>query len=475
MTMKTIRDQKIMNSTKKRTFVSYLTNLFLSDDFFTRNYVIIISLFSSIIIFIYCSFTAAPSFAGLPGEYWQKSFTFISGGKFSLDNYSGTTTGYIFPLMLLVSAKASTALFGSIYTGFYLLQSLLLGFLITMAGPYLFCSHIGKKRILFGSVLCVMFFSVFWRGLITMPFPDITALFFLTAGLAVSRHIPSFKSNIMKFMASFMIGIFFYSAANIKFLYLIPALAGSAIFLFLNKKDLKILPMLIIAAIIGWQIASLPQTAINKKFNIKSSMPIYSTSPLEITISQKIIDGKEYMRFEQAQPPDTSLYHFFDKAGFNFKITETSFKSILSAVSKYPGHFAAIYTRHFFNLMSPLYPGIFVTNGHGNIYLFFTLNALLVLYFIFSLLASTGSSNIPTHTFLISIPFIIAAASAIPLRPASQLFLPLFAIMYFYVSFNSTPSATLKFSKTKPFIYSSLSLLFLAVWFSIINSNYYGG
>lgn len=408
--------------------------------------------------------------------YWNLSAAFVIDGKFSFENFPDTYRGYVYPFAIYVFSWIGN-IFGNPRLGFMIFNSAVSS--LGICSLYLIFGKIdSKKRQIYGTIGLSFLLLYFFKDLVLYPLSDIPAFSFFVLGCYF------FKSNETKtdFRRIIFAGMCIYAAYNTRTIYLYPS-----IFLILwiifnllkNKSGMKKIVILMLSTLIGITIVALPQVSINQKYYGINSPKVmteqYSSGEGNLFIKQ-LEWGLTYCKYEtyvgENNQYSSPALKFEDRTGLqiikNENFNPTSIFEFLKLYMKYPLDIIGIYSKHVVSYLTPIYRDVYVFDLYAekgillifNIFLFFTAAIYLAQK---KIINAIDKKKLPWLVVLL-LPCILI----IPGAPETRFFIPLYLLLYIYLSYFVNYNEYFRILKTNPVKYIILFVITVAVWTSIV-------
>lgn len=403
----------------------------------------------AVIFFVSYAICLIVSKNGFPydaGDYWERGKQLINPNLIS-DGFRG----YIFPLFLGICDFIGGAGFWRIANSF--LISVCFVFFV----PELFdikdkCSGMVniKMMAVYG------FFVFFFFGLLAYPLSDFPAMSVCILACCLKNRIFYEQKTLkcgMIFLLSLLLGACLYWMYNIRTIYLFSAvyLVFSIVYNFYKSGGAIKTKLLSVSGLLaGFLLSSLPQAYGNWQRTGKASFAVQT----ENLMSRQLYWGLLYQRYDTyigTQVEFPQIY-FIDDVGTRILDIEglsansPSLRQYVLLCLKYPFEIIGIYIRHIINILTPLWPDIYVTDLERNIFII-SISAFTCFFLFVYIYICDGFQN--RKLFCRFIPLLIPVLFIIPGAVEVRYFAALYLMVIGMLCFNTDWRKVMAFIKKK--------------------------
>lgn len=307
--------------------------------------------------------------------------------------------GYLLPLIFSLAKKAEVILGGDMY-GYRILSSFVFAILHTYVFKEISKLVIGDEveenqvRLYFAGGISGILSFVFFRGLYIYALSDIYAFTFLLLAIIVeSKLIKSDSMYVAKrIVLSLVLGFLLYGMYNIRTIYLFVSVALfiTLIICCLRKNMLKNIYSVPLS-FVGSYLGAIPMIRLNEKL-LGTKSWLVPTDGLMLFQLQTGITTNRYATFVGDSSEFTAAGMFYyDSIGQHILEMEqietvSSISQLVKLFFKYPLDFIGMYTRHFLNILYPIYPNQYIKSIRSDksalLFLFFAILVLFVAFLV---------------------------------------------------------------------------------------------
>ena len=373
--------------------------------------------------------------------YWIKADPVFENG-FDLMRFPNTFRGYLFPVLVGIFKN----LFHGVW-GWRIIAALSAGFTFAFSLPFIISGRrIKSYKEVLRTVLSFLFFMWVWGNFMQYPLSDFCAAAFLMSGVALLKSVNAEHFSPQTLLRGFGSGMLLYAAYNTRAAFLYGAAFALIVFGMWNRKHLKLVLFVLMAALAGGFLTALPQCLINQQyigaFSPKVHTEAYSEDEKDLQTVQAftgIRRGRRetYAGDEQLHYPQASVL-FNDPVGLeiirrrNLSYEKFSLSTVVKLFFEFPLDMMGIYTRHLISLMTPMYRQVYVDNLYQDKGLLASVSVLLWLIAGFGVLGQLKRKKSLPNLFWI---FAVCLPSFLQLfgNPEIRFFLPVYLLCYTYV------------------------------------------
>lgn len=410
--------------------------------------------------------------------YYKASQTFISEGQFSLLSYVDSLRGYFFPFLLyLFTALGDMA---GIRHGMAILaaNSLMAAFVFAVVLPSLFQN---TKRHIVYSLISVLVFLIYWQDLIYYPLSDFFAFAMILLAVYFWGKALDCK-GIYKYILYILSGMGLYGAYNTRTIYLFAGPFLLLLFVFFNRKNIRMILSGLICILVGILICGIPQSMINQELYGSRSL-LVNTSNMEggSLFNFQLTSGITMQRYETYVGSEDGYpkpkFIFEDEAGKEIMRQEGkellySVGEYLEIVMKYPLDFIGIYTRHLINALCTPYNHVYVKYLHAfkpwliliNYTLLFMAGLAIAVQKSYKLNIKKKTDESYFYLIFSLIPCLLILPGAIEMR----FFAPFYILIYGYLAYKTDYRQLYTYVKKHLLkvgsAYAVILCVFLSVW-----------
>jgi hypothetical protein len=386
--------------------------------------------------------------------YWEYGRTFVRNGEFHIANYNYPMRGYLLPFICYIIQTIAQFLSVSEYIIFRVICAIFSAYSLTNIIPNFFSKLFNLKFQYLSRVTFSILFIFFWDGLLLYPLSDFSVVLVvisLNYLLELTKTKENEKGIFKLILNSLLMGICLGGAYYIRPIYLSVLILIFGFMMvypiFEKDKNLKIRTLTLIFSMVGLLITTIPQIIINSN-NFQTFSPTIQTqydNPSNRSLYLTQLDWGIYIQRYESNVGETypgPQIFFMDDMGK--KIIETegisyiqSYQQYFKVVIKYPVDFICIYARHIFNGLDHVYSDIFIKDINQNRIFFSFLNYSII----FIALSSIVYQNKRNRKIIWKFPevalfliFLSTVVLSIPTAVETRFFLPVYIIMYIFVS-----------------------------------------
>lgn len=418
--------------------------------------------------------------------YWTVADEVFENG-FELLSYPETFRGYLFPVIIGFAKYIMKILQIDEYWGWRILASFMVSCLLAYILPIIFNQNSNEnyKKKVMATLATLGAIILFWGDFLQYPLSDIPAVFFLLSAVAIAIKIMRAPVGTEHMLwKGGALGAFLYAAYNTRAAFLYGVVIILLIFFIVSlakaeyKKVLCIIPI-----VIGVLVFALPQMCINHKYVGIYSPKVYTEQLFGYQNNlekQQVFWGLTNQRYEtyigDVEEYSSPTVFFLDPIGNeivareNISAEEFDYGTIIKLFLKYPLDIVGIYTRHLFNLLTPVFPQSYITNMYFNKTFFISL-AIIVwmivgLGVVFSEKNNDNMKLVGVLLFGAIFPSLLQMAGAVELR-----FFFIGHLLAYYYIFNVVDYKHLFYRISKCWIYVvTVCLIIFFLWVSVIGS-----
>ncbi|MBE5852048.1 MAG: hypothetical protein E7299_03705 [Lachnospiraceae bacterium] len=371
--------------------------------------------------------------------YWTTADSVFANG-FDISAFPETFRGYVLPTTI----SLFKFVFGGV-RGWRVLSSVCLAVCFSFSLPYLITGRgITKIAECIRVLLAYAVFLWIWGDFMQYPLSDFPAALCAFSGAAILRTIDLNSKSLKTLIKGVFAGVLLYAAYNTRAAYLYGVVFIIGLFVFLNRKNIKQLLLVLIALVIGVFIIAIPQCMINKQYVGVFSPKVYTEQLYGYSHDLQALQvywGLIYPRYETYEG-STEQYPlirvwFDDEIGNEIirkeqlSIDNFSLKSVFKLILKYPMDMIGLYMRHMISLLTPAYREIYITNMYTDKGILASISILIWIVSgigIMELFDRKSLCNV-FWIFAVSVPALLQLFGA----PELRFFIPLYLISYYYV------------------------------------------
>ena len=396
-------------------------------------------------------------------------------GSFDITRFPETFRGYFFPLFLQLLKHSIVGL----GYGWVICSSLMIAYLFSHVIPIILGNRVDSPRMLLGTIMALILYLGIWGDTTVFPLSDLPA--FLGEALCIMKFRILINESDWKriIILSLVIGAIAYATYNTRVVYIVGVIIALGTYMYFSRKDITKVVISVLLMLLGASIVMLPQCVINRKWVGEFSPKVYTAQLYNYSHAlqmQQVFWGISYPRYE-TYVGDTSYFpeyavHFIDDVGSEIiereGITEENMtiKTWVYLVFKYPLDMVGIYTRHFLNVMTPLYRHIYIYNIYTNkiIIIVVSILAWIIAGIKWLIDPNTNRNSVFCDVIALALPAIIQTAGA----PETRFFLPIYMLLYTYLGISINYASLWKQFKKKWVSNTVLVIVIMVVWIALL-------